>query len=59
MRPFPATSEFQLIANNPGFAPYVQDCEAVSEMNGYVCNAAQLGILLFESEDSDRYDRSM
>jgi hypothetical protein len=28
-------------------------------MNGYVCQEESLGILLFESEDEDKFDRSM
>lgn len=28
-------------------------------MNAYVCEQKSLGILLFESEDSDTWDRSM
>jgi len=28
-------------------------------MNAYICQADKLGILLFESEDDDKLDRSM
>jgi hypothetical protein len=49
-----ATDEFQIIANNDGFAPYIENCEAhILEMNGYVCQNDTLGVLLFESEDDD------
>jgi hypothetical protein len=28
-------------------------------MNAYICDTEKLGILLFESEDKDKWDRSM
>jgi hypothetical protein len=28
-------------------------------MNAYVCQAEKMGVLLFESEDEDKEDRSM
>jgi hypothetical protein len=28
-------------------------------MNAYICDTEKLGILLFESEDDDKWDRSM
>jgi len=59
IRPTGTRSSFQLIANNSGFAPYIKGCTANTDMNGYWCQADKLGILLFESEDSDKYDRSM
>jgi hypothetical protein len=58
-RPSVTKDTFQLIANNPGFAPYVKDCAADSDMNGYACTARSLGLLLFESGDDDKYSRSM
>jgi hypothetical protein len=54
-----ATSDFQIIANNTGFAPYVDSCEPSVDMNAYVCQADKLGVLLFESEDDDKVDRSL
>jgi hypothetical protein len=32
-----ATSSFELIADNPGFAPYVPNCEFLSDNNMWVC----------------------
>lgn len=32
-----AGSSFQLIADNPGFAPYVPDCERLEPSNMWVC----------------------
>jgi hypothetical protein len=53
-------SEFQIIANNSGFAPYVEGCLPVSTWNGYICQGStKLGMLLFDSEDADTEDRSV
>jgi len=54
-----AKDEFQIIANNSGFAPYIDNCEAHEAMNGYVCENDTLGVLLFESEDDDKFDRTL
>lgn len=48
---------FQLIANNPGLAPYVAGCSSAPQSNAYYCEAKSLGILLFGSLDEDRKDR--
>jgi hypothetical protein len=52
-------SEFQVIANNDGFAATLEGCKKVSSWNGYVCHTKHLGQLVFESEDADKEDRSM
>jgi len=59
VKPRWATSDFQIIANNSAFAPYIETCEPQASMNAYVCEAEKMGILLFESLDEDRQDRSM
>jgi hypothetical protein len=46
--------DFQIIANNSGFAPYIEGCKPYSGMNAYLCKAEKLGVLLFESMDEDR-----
>jgi len=51
--------DFQIIADNDGFAPYIDNCERYEKMNAYVCQTPNMGILLFESEDADKMDRSM
>ena len=38
-------SEFQLIADNEGFAPYVPGCEREEVWNAYICQSSTLGIL--------------
>jgi len=58
-RPRWATKDFQIIANNTGFAPYIESCEPSEDMNAYVCFEDKLGVLLFESEDDDKFDRSL
>lgn len=40
-----AKPDFQIIANNSGFAPYMESCEANNGMNAYVCTEPKLGIL--------------
>jgi len=48
-----------VIANNTGFAPYVVGCEPEEISNAYVCEASKLGVMVFESNDYDKMDRSM
>ena len=48
-----------MIANNTGFAPYVVGCEPEEISNAYVCEASKLGVMVFESNDYDKMDRSM
>lgn len=54
-----ADKEFEIIADNPGFSPYIEDCEFYENMNGWICQADKMGILQFESEDDDKWDRSL
>lgn len=54
-----ATSNFQIIPNNPGFSQYVPSCVKQDKMNAYTCQDDRLGMLIFESEDDDTMDRSM
>lgn len=58
--PYWATKDFSIIANNSGFAPYIEGCRPDKINNAYACvDTENLGILLFESEDEDKQDRSM
>jgi hypothetical protein len=50
---------FQLIADNPGFAPYVPNCERREDNNMYICQQDDLGMLVWESLDADNRDRGM
>jgi hypothetical protein len=50
---------FQLIPNNPSNAQNVSSCQLVRPWNAYYCQNDFLGILLFESLDSDRRDRTV
>jgi hypothetical protein len=54
-----ATPDFQLIANNSGFAPFVETCKGYPNMNGYICQKNTLSIINFQSEDEDWRDRSV
>jgi hypothetical protein len=59
IKPKWAAAEFQIISNNTGFSDYIEGCDPQPIMNAYVCKAENMGILLFESLDEDRYDRAM
>lgn len=37
LRPMFAKSDFQLIADNTDFAPYVPDCTKIENNNAYIC----------------------
>jgi hypothetical protein len=52
-------SNFQIIHNNTGFAPYISGCTAQPAWNGYLCEVPTLSILQFESQDADRMDRAV
>jgi hypothetical protein len=54
-----ATDNFQLIADNPGFAPYVPNCNRLEENNMWICQQPDMGILVWESLDADNRDRTM
>lgn len=58
-KPTWAKRDFQIIANNSGFAPYIENCEGDRQSNAYYCDADKMGILMFESQDFDNMDRSM
>lgn len=51
--------DFEIIADNDGFAPGQKSCKKYEKMNAYICNNKNLGILLFESNDDDWKDRSL
>jgi len=59
---------FSLAPNIPTYTPFLNGCSPTDEYpgnglredwNAYLCNNLQLGQLVFESEDSDRFDRSV
>jgi len=59
LRPIYSADSFQMIPDTAGFSELVPNCEKYPLMNGYVCrNQEQLGMLYFESEDDDKFDRS-
>lgn len=51
---------FQVVSNNKESvsAQVVPTCEKRSEWNAYICQEENLGVMLFESQDADRFDRS-
>ena len=53
-----AGTDFQIIAENPGFAPHSR-CKKMTQWNGRLCNTTDLGMLMFESKDDDAWTRSM
>jgi len=48
-----------VISNNEGFSPYIPNCNEYSDMNAYVCENSDIGLLMFESQDADKYDRAV
>lgn len=50
---------FQILPDNPGFAPHIEGCSKVESWNGWLCQNNNFAHLTFESEDADRMDRSM
>lgn len=58
-RPSFAKDNFQMIPATEGFSEFVPNCVHQPNMNLYTCQQEWLGILKFESEDPDNFDRSM
>jgi len=58
-KPSWAATNFQLIANNSGFAPHIPECTPHPNMNTYSCQKKSLSILHFESKDADFMDRAV
>lgn len=54
-----AKKDFQIIADNSEFAPFIPECERHEAANAYICDSDRLAVLLFESLDPDRFDRAM
>jgi len=52
-------SSFQVIADNPGLAPYVPTCVRRESNNLWVCQTADMATLVWESLDADNRDRGM
>lgn len=52
---------FVMIADNKmsTSAQVIPTCDFVDEWNGYVCTEENIGVLLFNSLDADRMDRSV
>lgn len=49
-----------MMSNNTGIAPIIDGCKVDIWQNVYVCeDADKLGMLLFESQDEDKEDRSI
>jgi len=57
---FGMPSTFQVTSNNKEStsAQVVPTCQKKSDWNAYQCESNDLGVLLFESQDADRMDRS-
>lgn len=58
-KPSFAKREFQIIADNDEFAPYIPECKRYEAANAYICESDRLAVLLFESLDPDKVDRAM
>jgi len=58
VRPDFSYNEFQVVSNNPEFMQYVPDCWFYDQWNAYLCINYKLDLLIFESMDLDKWDRS-
>jgi len=54
-----AQRDWQIIANNPGFSPYVEGCNLQKNWNAYQCFKDTISILFFENDDWDAIDRTL
>jgi len=54
-----AQRDWQIIANNPGFSPYVDGCSLKENWNAYECTVDTLSILVFQNDDWDSVDRNL
>lgn len=54
-----ASSSFQLISENSDFSQHPSNCTQYSNMNAYICDNNDLGVLMFESLDADKFDRAV
>lgn len=52
-------ADFSLIPDVPGYSEHLTGCSRREVWNAWMCDNTQLGMLLFESEDSDKFDRSV
>lgn len=50
--------DFQIIADNSGFGPHIDNCDRIERWNAFLCRTKNFGILSFESNDPDKMDRS-
>lgn len=58
-RPSYGSYDFQMIPNTENFSEHVPGCTQQKDMNLWTCKNDDLGILMFESEDDDKVDRSL
>ena len=54
-----AQRNWQIIANNPGFSPYVNGCSLKENWNGYERVGDTLSKLMFENDDWDASDTTL
>jgi len=54
-----ALDTFQVVPDIPGYTEAIPTCRQEGGWNAYRCNTDGLGVLLFESEDPDKFDRGM
>ena len=59
VKPSKAKENFEVVSNNPGFTQHAERCEFVKDWNAYFCQNDKLGLLHFESQEDERFDRQL
>lgn len=57
IKPVKTDSDFQIVSNNVVNVANYSSCKQVQAWNAYYCNNYDLGVLLFESLDDDKFKR--
>lgn len=59
VKPTYTGADFQIVPDIEGYTDAIPNCEKVEAWNAWHCNTEGIGILLFESQDPDKFDRSL
>jgi len=59
VKPTDTEADFQIVPDIPGYTDAIPNCKKYEKWNAWHCNTDGIGILLFESLDPDKFDRSL